>query len=352
MCDDAAVKFALPFVLFVLAACGSTAAPAPTASGSVTSSGAPAASAKPEKAKVTVALPSDTGGTIPTRVAQDGGYFAKYGLDVQADILSAATAAQGLASGSVDIYHGGTTPITADLAGADLIYFAAPVDRSTLQIVARPGINTFEDLRGKTVASTTPGAFGELAMRLAATKHNMELGKDVKLVYHPHSTASLASFLSGNTDAIIAPVTYGAQATAKGNKLILDFYQEGLKIVGPALAARRDFYQQNPGTIKAFLMGYLDALKRSFDDPTFVKAVEGKYAKIDDQAQLDSDYTDNAKVWNRDLRVDPASIQNALDGLGTAEAKGADVKRFYDNTVVDQVMRDYAAKLFPSDVKA
>jgi hypothetical protein len=39
-----------------------------------------------------------------------------------------------------------------------------------------------------------------------------------------------------------------------------------------------------------------------------------------------------------------------LDGLGTPEAGAADPKRFYDNTLIDAVTRDYAVKLFP-DIK-
>ncbi len=344
---------ALGVVVAVLSGCGGAQpAGSAAASGKAPAGVSAPASLGPEKAKLSVALPSDTGGTIPTRVGQDGGYFAKYGLEVDVQIVAAATAAQGLTSGSIDIYHGGTTPISASLAGADLIYFASPVDRSTLMLVAKRGISTFEQLRGKTVGTTTPGAFGELAMRATAKKYGMEIGKDVTLVYHPHSTASLASFLTGNTDALIAPVTYSSQALAKGATLVVDYYKEGLRIVGPALSSRRAFYKQNPTTIRAFLMGYLDALKRSIDDPAFTKATLGKYAKVTDQAQLDGDYEDGLKIWNRDIRVQPVAIQNALDGLGTPEAKAADVNRFYDNAIVDQVMRDYGAKLFPSDAKS
>jgi len=289
---------------------------------------------------------------MPTRVAQDAGYFAKFGLTVNVNIVSAATAAQALTSGSVDLYLGGTTPISADLGGADLIYFAAPVDRSNLELIGQKGITQFEQLRGKSVGTTTPGAFGEVAMKATAKKYGMEIPKDIKLLYHPSSSASLTTFLSNNSDGLIAPPPFSTQATDKGYPVIVDFYKEGFKIVGPALSTRRDFYEKNPNTLKAFLMGYLDALKRAIDDPTYFKSVESKYAKITDQALLDSDYQDALRTWNKDLRVDPASIQVVLDTSDSPQAKSFDVKRLYDNTVVDQVMRDYGAKLFPNDVKA
>jgi NitT/TauT family transport system substrate-binding protein len=367
-------------LILLLAGCGGSAASSPAAPGSVSAAAKPAsaaasaeakpagsaaakpsptasasagaaAAAKPEKAAITVALPSDTAGTMPTRVGQDGGYFTKYGLTVNIDVVSASAAAQALTAGSVNMYQGGTTSINADLGGADLIYFAAPVDRSNLVLIGQKGITSFDQLRGKSVATTSPGAFGEIAMKKTAKEHGMEVPKDIKLLYHPNSSASLTTFISGGADALIAPPPFSTQALDKGYPTVVDFYKEGLKIVGPALSSSRAFYQQNPNTVKAFLMGYLDALKRSLDDPAFFKATESKYAKITDQALLDSDYQDGMRTWNKDLRVDPASIQVVLDALGTPEAQSADVKRFYDNAVVDQVMREYGVKVFPNDVK-
>jgi ABC-type nitrate/sulfonate/bicarbonate transport system substrate-binding protein len=336
-----------------LAACGGASAPANPSTAASAGAAKPSASApavKPEKSTIAVALPSDTAGTMPTRVALDAGYFTKYGLTVKIDVVSAATAAQALTSGSVDVYQGGTTTIAADLAGADLIYFAAPVDRSNLVLVGQKGATTFEQLKGKSVATTTPGAFGEIAMKKTAKQHGMEVPKDIKLLYHPSSSASLTTFVSNNADGLIAPPPFSTQAIDKGYPVIVDFYKEGLKIVGPALSSSRNFYQQNPNTVRAFLMGYLDGLRRSLDDKAYFQATESKYAKISDQALLDSDYADAQRTWNKDLRVDPASIQVVLDALGTPQAQAMDVKKLYDNTVVDQVMRDYGVKLFPNDV--
>jgi len=190
---------ALMLLFGVLAACGGT-SPAGGAAG------APGpARAQPGKTKLTLALPADDASAVPIRIAQDLGFFAKHGVEVDANIVSAAAAAQALTSGSVDMYQGGTTPITADLAGADLIYVAATIDKSTLTLIGSKDVTTFEGLRGKSVATTSPGAFGEIALKLSAKKYGLEVGKDIKLLYHPHSTASLTTFLSGQADAFIGP---------------------------------------------------------------------------------------------------------------------------------------------------
>ncbi len=307
---------------------------------------------RPEKPRLTVALAADEASATPVRLAQELGYFAKRGLEVDVSIVSASAAAQALTSGSIDMYQGGTTPVTADLAGADLIYVAATVDRSTLALIGTKGITTFEGLRGKSVATTSPGAFGEIALKLTAKKYGMDVSKDMKLLYHPHSTASLTTFLSGQADAIIAPSPTNTVALNKGYPLIIDYFKEGLRLPGPALSTGRAFFTKNPQAIRAYLLGYLDGLKRAVDDPALAKQSQMKRTQMTDQAALDSDYETALKTWNKDLRIDPVSIKNVLEGLGTPQALAADPTRFYDNAVADVVTREYAAKLFPNEVKS
>ena len=110
--------------------------------------------------------------------------------------LSATASAQALLSGQVDIYQGGTATIHANVGGSDVIYIAASVDKSTLILFGQKGITTFEGLRGKAVATTSVGAFGEIAMRKTAKERGMEVGKDIKLLYHKGSAGCAVDFHS------------------------------------------------------------------------------------------------------------------------------------------------------------
>ena len=129
-------------------------------------------------------------------------------------MLSATASAQALLSGTVDIYQGGTATIHANVAGSDLIYIAASVDRSTLVLFGQKGLTTFEGLRGKSVATTSVGAFGEIAMRKSAKERGMEVGKDVKLsVPQEVRRKAISTFLLGNADGLIAnPATERSRA--------------------------------------------------------------------------------------------------------------------------------------------
>ncbi len=307
--------------------------------------------AKPEKTRLVVATAGLGTTSLPLLVAVDGGYFAKRGLDVSVNAVGATVAVQGLISGTIDIYQGGTAAIAANLAGADIIYVAAPVDRNSLILFGQKDVTSFESLRGRTIATTFPGAFGEIALRMSARQQHMEVGKDFKLLFHRSPQEALQTFITGQSDALVISPPQSEVAKQKGYPIIIDYFKEGLRIIGPGTAVIREFAQKYPNTIKAYLMSYLDGLKKTIEDEDFARKTETKYTKIADPNILAENYQQGLRVWNKDMTVDPAAIRIVLDESPDPKAKTADPKSFYDNALIESVDRDYAAKLFPGDVR-
>src|SRR2546426_8206797 len=306
---------------------------------------------KPEKNRLEVAIAAYGPLYLPLLVAHEAGYFSKRGVNLNITLLSATASAQALLSGQVDVYQGGTATIHANVAGSDLIYIGASVDRSTLILFGQKGLTTFDSLRGKSVATTSVGAFGEIAMRKTAKERGMEIGKAIKLLYHKGPPDALSTFLLGNADGLIVTPPQTEMVRAKGFPVIVDFYERGLKIIGPGSGVSRAFMQKNPNTLKIFLMGYLDGVKRAIDDPAYAKQIESQSTKITDPKLLEESYREGLKVWNKDMTVDPEPIKVVLEQSTVPRASELDPKRFYDNSLIREVNRDYGSKLFPGEVK-
>lgn len=310
-----------------------------------------AAELKPEKNRLEVAIAATGPLYLPLFLAADAGYFDRRGLKVNLTVLSATASAQALLSGTVDIYQGGTATIHANVAGSDVIYIASAIDKSTLVLFGQKGIATFEGLKGKSVATTSVGAFGEIAIRKSAKERGLEIGKDIKLLYHKGPPDALQTFLLNNADGLIVTPPQTEMAKGKGYPVIIDYYQRGLRIIGPGTGVARSFVQKNPNTLKIFLMGYLDGVKRAIDDPKTAKQVESHYTKITDAKLLEDSYQQGKKVWNKDMTVDADAIKLVLEQSVVAGAASLDPKRFFDNTLIKEVNRTYASKLFPGQVK-
>ena len=306
---------------------------------------------KPEKNPLEVAIAATGPLYLPILLANEAGYFSKRGLTVNISTLSATASAQALLSGQVDIYQGGTATIHANVGGADLIYIAASVDRSTLVLFGQKGLTSFENFRGKSVATTSVGAFGEIAMRKTAKEHGMEIGKDIKLLYHKGPPDALSTFLLGNADGVIITPPQTEMARSKGFPVIIDFYEKGLKIIGPGTGVARAFVKKHRNTLKLFLMGYLDGMKRSLDDPAYAQKILSQTSKITDPKLLEDSYKEGVKVWNKDMTVDPQAIKLVLEQSTLPKVAELDPNRFFDNTLIREVNREYGSKLFPGEVK-
>lgn len=306
---------------------------------------------RPEKNSLEVAVAAWGPLYMPLLVAHESGYFSRRGVTLNITQLSATASAQALISGQIDIYQGGASTIHANVGGSDLIYIGASVDRSTLVLFGQKGLATFEALKGKAVATTSVGAFGEIAMRKTAKERGLEIGKDIKLLYHKGPPDALTTFISGNADGLIVTPPQSEMARTKGYPVIIDYFEQGFRIVGPGTGVARAFVQKYPNTLKIFLMGYLDGIKRSIDDPGYAKKIEAHYSKISDAKLLDESYQEGLKVWNKDMTVDAGAVRVVLEHSSNPKARDLDPKRFFDNTLIREVNRDYASKLFPGEVK-
>jgi len=312
---------------------------------------AQSAELRPEKTSLNVAIAAHGPLYLPLLLAHEAGYFSKRGVNLSISQLSATASAQALISGQIDIYQGGASTIHANVGGTDLIYIGASVDRSTLALFGQKGLATFEALKGKAVATTSVGAFGEIAMRKTAKERGLEIGKDIKLLYHKGPPDALATFMSGNADGLIVTPPQSEMARTNGYPVIIDYFEQGFRIVGPGTGVARAFMQKYPNTLKIFLMGYLDGVKRSIDDPGYAKKIEAHYTKITDAKLLDESYREGLKVWNKDMTVDAGAVRVVLEHSSNPKARDLDPKRFFDNTLIREVNRDYASKLFPGEVK-
>src|SRR5262249_41601626 len=155
-----------------------------------------------------------SGVMAPIWVAQEGGLFAKHGVNVDLKYLAATTAVQGMVGGGEEVGLVGNQGIDAKLEGADLMYVASGLPTFVFQIYARPQIKAIADLKGKVVAVTQPAASTDYAMRIVLKRNGLEPDKDVKILYAQDIAAVFTTVNAGNASAGImsAPTSLKAKA--------------------------------------------------------------------------------------------------------------------------------------------
>jgi ABC-type nitrate/sulfonate/bicarbonate transport system substrate-binding protein len=127
--------------------------------------------AQPAKSTIPVyqAISTPDFGYLPTYVARAKGFFTDERLDLKVIVANSRVSVPALIANEVHFGVAGPS-ITASLRGAPLkaVYFI--YNTSTFQFTVRPEIRTAEDLKGKTIAISSPGATNDMATRLILAK--------------------------------------------------------------------------------------------------------------------------------------------------------------------------------------
>ena len=300
------------------------------------------AGGKPEKTDVIVTYAQPSGAFTPIWVAQEAGLFKKFGLNATLQLLTPQVSAQAVVSGEADFYTDGPDLINARLRGAQVKYFGGTMQQLVFQIWAAKEITTVQDLKGKTVAASTPRAALDTATREALKKNGLTPDKDVRILYVQSVPAILSSVLGGKTAAGTLSAPNTLKARDAGLNLLVDIGKLNIPAFQVAYGATEKFLKANPGTVYAFLKAIAEGVVLSHKDPGVAKKAIAKYGKIDDAPTVEGTYDAFAPYWAMSLAVRAAAIRSQFAYLDEKEfpnAKSADPRDFYDNSFVEELSK-------------
>ena len=131
--------------------------------------------------KVRVALGSISVNTSVIPVGHQYGLFGKYGVDLEPIYMGGGmNSLAAVTSNSVQLLSAGSTAtISAHLGGIDIACLPSNRINWTTRLFAAPEIKTPQDLKGKIVTGTRPGASADSALRLYLRKAGLVPDKDV-----------------------------------------------------------------------------------------------------------------------------------------------------------------------------
>jgi NitT/TauT family transport system substrate-binding protein len=293
---------------------------------------------KPEKTEVVVTYAQPSGAFAPIWVAYEAGLFKKFGLNANVQLLTPQVSAQAVVSDEADFYTDGPDLINARLHGGQVKYFGGTIQQLVFQIWGAKEIKTIQELKGKTIAASTPRAALDTATREALKKNGLVPDRDVQVLYVQSVPAILSSILGGKTAAGTLSAPNTLKAKEAGLNLLVDIGKLNIPAFQVVYGTTDKYLKNNPNTVYAFLKAIAEAVALSKRDPSVAKKAIAKYVKIDDMPTIDGTYEAFAPYWAMSLAVRPEAIRAQFEYLDEKEfpnAKNADPKEFYDNSFVD-----------------
>ena len=292
--------------------------------------------AKPGEVAVNVraAWCAVSGGFAQLYVARDYGLFAKYGLNVSSQLISGVqTFTSALQSGDIDfLYCASTGTIPSLASGVDATIVAAPLVGLPYVMVARKGISSVQDLKGKKLGISQQGDLDDRLFRAALKRENVPV-EAVQLQPAGSQTDRYKAVLGGLIDAINVTPPLEIQAQNDGLNILYRYKDLAIPNFSPILVNNKVLKTQ-PQTVQRFVatmaesLWYMDGHKQQVEESL------SKQLGITDQAALESAYQAYAKDYvNRSVEVPVAAVQ---DGIDYARSQGSDIKRSSPSDMLDQ----------------
>ena len=274
-----------------------------------------------------------------------GGFAAKRGLKVEIlQIKAGATLMKALVSGEIDsVDMGAAKSIVAGVRGTGVKIVGCTWPGVPQVVLAKAEINTLADLKGKTVAISSPGSLPDLLFRGMLDAANVPFA-DVKLATQGADLDRYKSLVAGITDAAVVSNEFEAvmppnvKVLAKGGSAVPKFIRLCVATSSKVLAERRD-------DLVKFIAAEMDAYKyaAAHRDETVKVAHELTNAKPDDKR---ADFIVDQAI--REKQIDPtlAIPVDRIDWMQQLFVKaGVIPKSVASSTLIDASVRDDAAKL-------
>lgn len=218
-------------------------------------------------------------GYLPTYVARAKGFFTDERLDLKVIVTNSRVSVPALIANEVHFGVAGPS-ITAALRGAPLkaIYFN--YNTSTFEFTVRPEIRTADDLKGKTIAVSSPGATNDLATRLILAKLGLDPARDVQFIAIGDAKARVIAMDQGQVAAAANNPDIAAELVRKGYRILMHS-GEVFPVPFSGTAVNEKLIRENPDLIKRWLRAHLKALLLIRRRPEEAAQIAAKELKID-----------------------------------------------------------------------
>ena len=200
-------------------------------------------------------------GWFPWQVAQEQGLFAKHNVDVEARYYDNYTdSIKALAAGEIDANSETLNDTLTSVSGGAKLTIVLVNDNSTGndKIIARDGITSIADLRGKRVA-VEQGTVDHYLLLLALAEANLTQ-QDIQLV--PLATdAAAAAFAAGQVDAVGAFAPFTSTALARPGSRAIATSAEFPGAIPDHLAVSTELARSRPDEVQGLVDTWFDTVK-------------------------------------------------------------------------------------------
>jgi NitT/TauT family transport system substrate-binding protein len=271
-------------------------------------------------------------------VAQDLGFFRKYGLDLTfVQVRNGPVAMSALSSGETQFHWGSVSGanLGAIAEGADLVFVAGFINRLSGMFVVNPKIKSPMELKGKSLGVNSLSGGGWIFSMLMLDYWGLVPERD-KIQFRTLGEQAIMAqgVLSGTVDAAFLGYTFGKMLEGKGFRVLADSEKLPIPYQGSGIISRRSFVSSSPATVENVIRGLLDssAFIRNPENKAQVTKSLAKALRFKRIEDAEEGYQSMVNLYDRKIYPNVDGIRNVIRLLGVNNEK---IRRLKAEDLID-----------------
>jgi ABC-type nitrate/sulfonate/bicarbonate transport system substrate-binding protein len=302
--------------------------------------------------RVVINYPTRSGASWPLYLARDGGYYKKYGLDVDLLFGVHPTGVAMLASNqAVMVNHSLEQGMVASARDASFALMGSSSNKGLFALMAQKAITNPKELKGKRVAV---GNIGDAPYNYTvALLGTYGLGnRDVQWITVGTDVSGRAAALQTNrADATLLTAPNFFRLEEAGYRNLANLADHDVYAATTYMFSRKAI-ADNPRLPEQIIRAHAEAIKRFYDDKAFAMKT---YMAYDKQPEADVariyDLYAKGQIFDRVPFVMDAAVKSIVeqqvDPRLSKDLASFDFKRVIDNSVVSRLVQEgFFQKLF------
>jgi ABC-type nitrate/sulfonate/bicarbonate transport system substrate-binding protein len=294
--------------------------------------------------KIRIGISSSSPGFLPTVIAEQKGFFSKYGLASEHIRISLAVAINALSTGDLDYAITMAQGISGAIRGVPVKLLMMTQDKLVFFLMVRPGIQQVTDLRNKTIGISYFGSTTHLVADVIARRNGMVPGKDVNLLPSGDDNGRLASLESGRVDAVIGGPPLNMWG-AKKNFKVIAWAKDYTNLPQNAVIVTDKKLQQSSDQAKRMIKGTIEALRFIQTNKKESTDILASYSKSDRETAV-AMFEGYFPAYSHDGTMTNEALQAAIDEALTRAKmdKKIPITQVADRTLLTEAQRELGVK--------
>jgi ABC-type nitrate/sulfonate/bicarbonate transport system substrate-binding protein len=310
--------------------------------------------------KITINYPNRSGSNWPLFLAKEGGYYQKYGLDVNLvfGVMPAGIAM--LVSGEAQLVNSSLEQLMqAASKDGSMVLIGSSLNRGMFALMAAKEIGSIKDLKGKRIAIGQIGDAPYNYLLALLAKAGLK-PRDVQWISVGTDVSGRAAALTtGRADATLLTAPAYFKVEESGYKTLANLVDHPDIFASTAFMMKKSVATADPKLGEKLIQSHAEAIKRYYDDKAFAVKSFMIYDKGTTQAEVERVYDLYAKpnAFERVPYILSAAVKSVVeqqaDAQIAAQMKAYDFHKVIDNSYVERLIKDgFFEKLNGPSVKA